>query len=216
MPEHPLRRALMGLLPKGCAAGWADPLIEHDAWAGEDLPQAVPSRRREFAAGRVAARHALADLGYPPAIIPVGPDRAPQWPQGILGSISHTRTACLAAVGHQTDLGGLGIDLEEDTPLRAEDWDTILLPIEQGWLRRKSQADRGYLAKVAFSAKEAAYKAQYPISRTLFGFEVMTVELSDGQFSARFQHSIGPFPEGFRISGRFARTDGHILTVAHF
>lgn len=184
--------------------------------AGEALIRAVPERQREFLAGRAAARRALAGLGLPPMPIPAGEDRAPQWPPGIIGSISHTRTACLAAVSLDPMLRGLGIDLEEDTPLQADLWDTILMPPEQGALRRRPKAEQGFLAKVAFSAKEAAYKAQYPHSRTLFGFDMLSVELEGTGFSACFRHPIPPFPEGFCIRGRYAQAQGHILTVAHF
>ena len=40
------------------------------------LARMVPARRREFAAGRTAARRALGRS----VAIPMGPDRAPVWP----------------------------------------------------------------------------------------------------------------------------------------
>ena len=57
----------------------------------EDLiANAVDSRRREFVTARRCAREALAKLGHAPGPIRVGPRREPQWPTGLVGSITHT------------------------------------------------------------------------------------------------------------------------------
>jgi 4'-phosphopantetheinyl transferase EntD len=37
-------------------------------------------------------------LGLPERPIPMGRDRAPVWPEGVVGSISHSDAFCLAAV----------------------------------------------------------------------------------------------------------------------
>ncbi|MGW7821409.1 4'-phosphopantetheinyl transferase family protein [Streptomyces puniciscabiei] len=62
------------------------------------LRHALPKRRREFATARVCARRALQALGLPPAPIPPGSNGAPQWPAGVVGSITHRRRYCAAAV----------------------------------------------------------------------------------------------------------------------
>ncbi|MBN1173619.1 MAG: 4'-phosphopantetheinyl transferase, partial [Micromonosporaceae bacterium] len=53
------------------------------------VARAVPRRRAEFTTGRHCARLALASLGVEPAAILAGPDRAPRWPAGIVGTITH-------------------------------------------------------------------------------------------------------------------------------
>ncbi len=142
-----------GLLPEGAAVAAADPGQLYPLLPGEALPGAIPSRGREFSAGRHAARTALALLGLPSCPIPQGDDRAPVWPSGISGSITHTHLACLAAV-----IRGpvLGLDLEEDLPLDTFLWDSILGPEEQAWA--SGAPDPGFAAKLIFSAKEAARK----------------------------------------------------------
>jgi 4'-phosphopantetheinyl transferase EntD len=53
------------------------------------IVNAVEARRREFGTVRRCAREALASLGYPPAPLLPGQERAPQWPAGIVGSMTH-------------------------------------------------------------------------------------------------------------------------------
>jgi 4'-phosphopantetheinyl transferase EntD len=178
-------------------------------------PNAVEKRRREFAAGRTAARAAMADLGLPQRAIPVGPKRAPVWPAGVTGSITHTRS-CAAAVAalEGDDLRALGIDLEEDTPLEEKLVPSICSLREQDWLKR--QENPGQMAKVIFSAKEAAYKCQYFLSGRFFGFDGMELELdtSRGHFVAEFTGDQPPFAKGARIAGCFAIGAGLIATGA--
>ncbi|HEY1920376.1 MAG TPA: 4'-phosphopantetheinyl transferase superfamily protein [Streptosporangiaceae bacterium] len=53
------------------------------------IVNAVEARRREFGTVRRCAREALTGLGYPPAPLLPGQERAPQWPAGIVGSMTH-------------------------------------------------------------------------------------------------------------------------------
>src|SRR5947208_1552294 len=89
----------------------SNPPLEEEAYLGN----VVPARRREFRAGRLYARQALRGLGIPETAIPIGPDRAPIWPKGVVGSISHSRNLCAAVVGLSADYLGIGIDIEDDS-----------------------------------------------------------------------------------------------------
>src|SRR5215469_16812348 len=60
------------------------------------VARAVEKRRAEFATGRACAHAALDAWGAPDAPLLPGPDRAPLWPDGFVGSISHARGACAA------------------------------------------------------------------------------------------------------------------------
>ncbi|MFN4155680.1 MAG: 4'-phosphopantetheinyl transferase [Paracoccaceae bacterium] len=207
MPDAGLLAALRGVAPAGAGVGWADPRVAYPLMPGEVLPGAVPARLREFAAGRAAARDALAGIGVAAGVIPKGGDRAPVWPGGVVGSITHTRTACLAVVMPAASCWGIGIDLEIDSPLEPELWEMILRPEERAGMT-------GAQAKAVFSAKEAAYKAQYAVSRTLYGFDGMRVEMEGDRFSAVFMQSVPPFAPGDRIAGRIVRAQGHVLALA--
>jgi 4'-phosphopantetheinyl transferase EntD len=213
--DHTTALMLAGaLLDPVIAVSATDPRGDHAAYDEElaAIPGAVPKRLREFSAGRVAARQAMAELGAPPLAVPMGSDRAPIWPAPLVGTITHCDAACLAAVAWTGEVRMLALDIEEDTPLTDDLLDTVCTSAERRWL--DTQPDPGQAAKAIFSAKECAYKAQYPLSQTLFDFQTLEVELGDDhkQFVARFTRSVPPFAQGDQIPGKIARGDGLIVT----
>lgn len=217
MPEGAadLLAALRQILPEGVGAGWADPRHDHPRLAGEDLPRAVPARLREFAAGRHAARAAMRMAGLPEMAVPHGSDRALVWPDGVIGSITHSATDCLAVAAPLGRLRGIGIDLEPATPLERDLWDSILVLEEQFALNSAPPDQRGLLAKTIFCAKEASYKAQYRLSQTVFGFDAMVITLQQGRFTATFRTPLPPFHAGAQIAGQIAKEQGQIIALAH-
>ena len=177
-----------------------------DLWPGEALPGAVPARLAEFATGRSAARQALRGLGFAPVAIPIGPDRAPIWPEGATGSISHCAGACLAVAGLTRDYRGLGLDIEPLQPLPAELWPTILRPEEQREINALPQVQQGVQVLRFFVAKEAAYKAQYAVTRQIFDFHNLRIIWQDQCFIVEFCATTPPLEKGFQLSGRSAET----------
>jgi 4'-phosphopantetheinyl transferase EntD len=201
MPD--LAQALQAMLPMA-GVGSADPLTTPPG----DLPRgAVRQRRSEFAAGRWAARHAMQMLGLPALDVPMGADRAPIWPLGLAGSISHTHGACLAAV---VKAGVVGIDLEPENAVQPDIQTTVLDADERIMI-----GDNPALATVIFCAKEAVYKAQYPMTGLLFGFDRLHITLAPGSFDARFMAATGPIPAGSVWTGHFAHVAGYVLTAIH-
>lgn len=182
--------------------------------AGEDLPRAIPARLREFAAGRHAARGALQALGVALAPVFHGADRAPVWPEGIIGSITHTATDCLAVAMRASGLRGIGIDLEPADPLDPNLWDTVLRAEEQDALMCLPEDQRGLTALRIFCAKEAAFKAFYPLTQTMVGFEVLHLDLRGDRFIGTFQTALGPLRKGAAVQGRIALVDRQILALA--
>lgn len=174
----------------------------------------VAKRQREFTAGRMAARRAMVALGHAPQPVLPGADRVPIWPDGLVGSLSHCDSLCLCAMGHARDVQSLGVDVEEDTPLPPEMIDTILTPPERKWLNHQRAGDMANLAKLIFSAKETAYKAQYPLSREVLDFESIAIlpDLAANTFAATFTRAVGPFASGTVMGGKFTRAHGLILT----
>lgn len=207
MPDlDALTRALAGLLPEGCGCGCADPCAAAEGLLPGEAISGIDKRQREFAAGRRAARQAMARIGSPPLPILMGADRAPIWPAGLAGSITHSASACLAVVTSRPLL--IGLDMEADSPLPPELWDSVLGPEETSHL-----AGDGRQAMAIFCAKEAAYKAQFPRSRTLFDFQVLEVALSGDRFTAIFRSAVPGFPTGTTVLGRIIRAEGHILAL---
>ncbi len=205
-----IEAALAALFPAGVAVA-AEPILpgrEAMLWPEEARAVAgsVPARIAEFAAGRAAARRALAALGQPAVAIPVDRDRAPVWPRGIGGSIAHNKTVAVAVLR----IGApLGVDIEEDDALESELWPVICGPED---LARLPESERGRLVRHVFSAKEATYKAQFPITSSLFGFGTLAIGLTDSGFTARFRHAVGGFPAGHQLNGRLGLAQGCVLT----
>lgn len=174
------------------------------------IAQARPARQREFSAGRKAARAAMADFDLPQAAVPMAPDRAPIWPAGVAGSITHSQSQCLAVVTRHAQ--SIGIDLEEARPLDQQLQSVICSPQE---LARIAGPKQDMLAKLIFCAKEAAYKAQYPLTKTLLGFDHfdVTLHLEKFAFEAIYQRPAGAFQAGDKLEGRFAQLADHFVTA---
>lgn len=204
-----LRSALAGLFPPGVAVAAVTIADNHPApKAAEEaaIAQAVPARRAEFAAGRTAARMALAAFGLDGAAIPAGPDRAPRWPQGLQGSISHGAGVAVAAV---RDGAPLGVDVEWAEGVEPDLWPLVCAPDELAALPREGRARA--VARV-FSAKEAVFKAQYPLTRAMIGFEALSVRLTERGFTARFTETVGCFAAGHAMTGRHAQLGDVIVS----
>lgn len=154
--------ALRLLLPPAvrCASAPIDEVVAFRHAAEADVvARAVAKRVREFATGRRLAHDLLDALGC--VDVPLLPDdrRAPRWPVGVRGTIAHCRDGCVVAVTTDGRIAGLGLDIEPATPLRAELVRRILADDEREVLAARDEAERGLLAKAAFCAKEAVYKA---------------------------------------------------------
>jgi 4'-phosphopantetheinyl transferase EntD len=112
------------------------------------------------------------------------------------------------------DWAGVGVDVEEATALDPLLVAEICTRSEQRWLGQQPPSERGLMAKLIFSAKEAAYKAQYPISRVVFGFDVLeiTIDRDRTRFEAVFQSSQGSIPAGAVLVGSYAHAAGLLVT----
>ena len=181
------------------------------------IARAVPSRRREFATGRVRARTLLARLGIPDFPLLRDRDRIPLWPDGVVGSISHTEGLCAVAVAVRDEVLALGVDAEPDGAIETELWARICTEAELAWLERQPAPRRGRLARAFFSAKECTYKCLYPLARLPLGFHDVEVELDlEG---GRFRSTVVSPGEDCavgrtRLLGSIALREGWILTGA--
>lgn len=182
------------------------------------IRQALESRYREFVTGRACARSALARLGLPMQAIPAGPRGNPQWPTGIVGSITHCQGFRAAAVGRARDFATIGIDAEPNEKLPDGVIEVIALPGELGWVE---QLMRDVPAicwdRLLFSIKEAVYKAWFPLTARDLGFEdaYIAADPRRREFSARLLVA-GLVPgeiERSSLSGRWHVSDGLIVTA---
>lgn len=148
-------------------------------------------RRVEFLLGRWVAKSALAELGADVGVLPIESERAPRWPPGFVGSITHCTGYAAAAVAKVGTLRGVGIDAQpvaaaksrEALRRTATDAEIALLAI----------ADEMTARTVAFSAKEALYKALAPTVGGYFGFEAARVTRgADGEIDVALTRELHP------------------------
>ncbi|MFI5926934.1 4'-phosphopantetheinyl transferase [Micromonospora sp. NPDC051543] len=213
------------LLPPTVAVAVAAP----DDWTGDLLDaeqaclsdQAVQTRRRDFTAGRVCARRAMADLGLPVAAVPSAANRAPVWPAGVVGAITHTAGYCAAAAARATDVRSVGMDAEQHREIDAGVRRLVLLPEEQEHYARLPSGIRWPI--VFFSAKETVYKVWHPVVGSWLDFHDARLEIDPdaGTFTARIApvrvdaaEATGVADPPSTIHGRFVVVDGLVRTAA--
>jgi len=209
------------LLPHGVAAVEAfEDVPGEPGFPGEEslIANAVEVRRREFITARRCAREALARLGYAAAPIRSGPRREPLWPAGLVGSITHTTGYRAAAVAAQSVLASIGIDTEQNERLPDGVEEAITVAGEPEMLAALSRAyPATHWGRLLFSAKEAVYKAWYPLTDRRLGFEDARLAIDPaGTFAAKLLVD-GARTDGgpplVELHGRFVVADGFIATA---
>lgn len=137
----------------------------------EDLHHAVPKRRSEFLVGRVCAAMALRQLALPEHV--GRKDRAPHWPAGTTGSITHTDNLAMAVASQ--DYRAVGIDCENVMDrTRADQINSMIVSDFEVSLRPASMPFNVFVTLI-FSAKEAFYKAVSASVRRILEFNEVTL-----------------------------------------
>ncbi|WP_257165480.1 4'-phosphopantetheinyl transferase [Bradyrhizobium sp. SRS-191] len=172
---------------------------------------AVPKRRAEFATARILARKALGTLGAVPIPLVPRPDRAPTWPSGYTGSISHCDNFCAVVVARSRDVVSLGLDVENRRELDRTMQELVLTPAERQWAAVQPEALRPTLPILIFSAKEAFYKCQYPVTRGFLDFQdvELAIDWMSGTYTARVLKPEWPAAVAC-LSGRFLIDDDRV------
>jgi 4'-phosphopantetheinyl transferase EntD len=179
---------------------------------------AVERRRRKFATARACAHRALALLGAEPGPVGAGARGEPLWPDGVVGTIAHCRGYRGCAVARAAELVTIGVDAEPHEALPNGLIDDLARAEEREWLAELARTEpEVHWDRLLFSAKEAVYKAWYPLAERWLGFEdaVLTVDPRGRTFSARLLVE-GPAVAGRELSGfdgRWLVDEGLILTA---
>ncbi len=174
-----------------------------------------PRRQVTFAAGRRAARQAMTNHGWPTTAVLRGEAGEPQWPPGVVGSITHTDRLALAVCGASTHWLGVGVDLTENTPVEPETANAICQPEDPQGPIRISQSISCDGAMLTFAAKEAVYKCLYPCHFELFDFPQAHIELlSPCQFRVRLSSELRSAQHADAIVGQLFVDRTNILALA--
>ena len=157
-------------------------------------PRACRIKRVEFSLGRVAVRLALKQIGFDnPVPILRGEKGEPLWPDGITGSISHCYPWSIAVVAKSPNHFAIGIDLESTARFQGPDIsDLVCRDVERDWAR--AGCDFQERVAMIFSAKEAVYKAFYPLCHRYIDFKEVELSWSpeDYRFHCRCITALSP------------------------
>jgi 4'-phosphopantetheinyl transferase EntD len=171
------------------------------------VANAGEKRRRDFALGRACARGALAQAGLfqaDGAVIARDADGKPVWPEGFVGSITHTHGYAAALAARAVDFAALGVDAERVGSVTPELMPRLFNAAERDWLGSLDAVRRPAMAAVLFSAKEACFKAS-AAGRVLV-FQSIHIEAQGDRLRARQ-------PGLADLEGRFAEGEGLVLTA---
>jgi 4'-phosphopantetheinyl transferase EntD len=191
------------LLPQWISVAEIDPRSADPsallAGEGASVATAVEQRRREFAAGRLLARRLLKSFGHT-GPLSRQPDGLPEWPPGVVGSITHCVSLAAVAIGRAADCSGIGIDIEVNRPMPGGVRKLILTDEERRWSEASPVA-----ALQVFCAKEALYKAIFPLCHKFVEFDSVIIEPSKVArgFTACLRDEVSPFQKGTEFKGRW-------------
>lgn len=161
LPQQWAASVLPSCVASQCSARWAEELT-----AGSRHNR----RRSEFAQGRACLHGLLEEMGETQKV-GSAEDRSPIWPDGFVGSLSHSDAWIWGCVARQNDLLSIGIDTElvASSTLRQDVQDTVATDSEWSLVRQSVLTPEETFTLV-FSAKEAFYKCWYPLVKTYFDF----------------------------------------------
>lgn len=175
------------------------------------------NRQKEFLLGRFSAlmnfknnyHFELTDLDFEI-------NRNPIWPDGFVGSITHSRSFVISAVANKKDLDSLGIDIENIGRVSTSVAEKILIDQDIKFISGLSE---DFINTLIFSAKESFYKAIYPKYGHFFGFEsafVSTISIENSTFEINLAVDLNDYFTKIRfqkIKGYFCVHENHIITL---
>jgi len=174
--------------------------------------RAAEKRRTEFFLGRLAASRALQAIGVSPQPVLKAESREPLWQDGIVGAITHKADVACAVVARKDMTCGVGVDLEAlEPPVNFNISTKVCTEPEQAWLT-EAPDEKDKRLKMIFSAKEAGFKAFFPIEQIYLGYK--DAELAWREETQSFagvllkgagnHHPVGfPFEVGCKIIDNF-------------
>jgi 4'-phosphopantetheinyl transferase EntD len=165
------------------------------------VSRAADKRRDEYSSGRWLARELMAELDVPASPIPRGEHREPLWPAGVAGTITHAGEVVAASVARREHIRSVGLDLEVWTRMEEKLHRRVFTDRERTRFESLPREAPGLL----FSAKEAGYKATFPLAGRFISFQDAETEVDwdTGEFRFRYVGDHRPSAVMEAGSGRF-------------
>lgn len=183
------------------------------------LATAIAKRRGEFLAGRLCAREALRAATGHDEVPGIAETRAPCWPAGTVGSITHSAGFAAALAAPARHWRGLGLDAETPMPAaRATRLaPQILTPRERDWRDRLPAEAQALFTTLAFSCKESLFKALFPLVQRRFYFqdaEIADWQPEEGRVTLRLLTALAPdWPADTPCHGQYVADPRRLLSV---
>ncbi len=145
---------------------------KHQIHCPNELSTSVPKRKCSFFIGRYLAKKIFLALSEPLYCVAIGVHRQPIWPQGWLGSLSHTDNFAMVLLTKDQGKHFVGVDVEHIIQKQeAEEISSSIHSIEEASYLIDSGITSDLATSLIFSAKESLFKATYPYIKHYFGFE---------------------------------------------
>lgn len=184
----------------------------------EKLRTATPKRIAEFLAGRFCAVKAI--QAFRPdwsGEVGMNSDGSPRWPEGLVGSITHTQGYAAAAVAPGGTWLSVGIDSEAmadaDVLAAAK---RVVMRNDERRLGARLPIPEDQFILLAFSAKESIYKCLYPLVKRSLEFSTVILEdinIQNRSFTFNVPESIEPgLLSSSDAQGRFEFRAGRVHT----
>lgn len=178
---------------------------------------AVDKRKAEFLAGRICAKSSLQSLGVYENV-GRSVNRSPIWPEGIVGSISHTSNLAMAITLPSETVNYVGIDCEvmiEEH--RARELSSSILVDSELMDSLTSPLPFPEFFTLCFSAKESLFKALHPTVGKFFGFEaarLVSLTPETGEFCLVLNEDLNDvYQKGTCFDGHYHNKNGVISTL---
>jgi 4'-phosphopantetheinyl transferase EntD len=175
------------------------------------------NRMNECFAGRRAARRVVNAMGASPLLYRQRFGGEPIWPQGFIGSITHTGRVALAVAARSSTAHSIGVDFEVEQTIPTDQWDIILHPSEiaqSGSLHPLV----GARSPASFSPQRRTFhKMQYKTTCDFIDYAevAMELELDQGLVNVKNIRRSRKLDSlnCFYIEGRHKAVEGHTLTA---
>jgi 4'-phosphopantetheinyl transferase EntD len=163
-------------------------------------------RLADFCTGRYCLRSCTNILGFSGEIM-IGERGMPVLPPGIVGTVSHSKVLSGAVAASASDFLSVGLDIESNGRINRDMWHLLFSEEESAFLHSLSAEGQVLTATKYFSAKEAFYKMQYPITGMYLDFHDVEMLPEQGDnLSVILLNDAGPFGKGrhFEVKAKVA------------